>query len=257
MYMKIPDTHQPTYVVIVNGVRYEYPAGAEVDVPPEVAEVLENNADNAPPERDEPTDGGVVVEELRVTVNGYYEAPKGVAYNPVHVNVESGDIPNGIEEGIEFTQTEDGVPFAIKVYGNSWGDVTQSGVFQSINRVEFADNVSEIPVNAFSQYELYDLTELPCNITYISSGAFAGCHMPFMYIFGDNVHMGSMVFENCTNITDVYLCGAYDSINIEPDAFQSSPINTVYVPWSEDEAGLCGEDQWGVEHIHYGYVYEG
>ena len=256
--VKIPQSQKPTFKVSVNGEEYEYPSGQEVEVPESVASVIQNIVDNQPkaeeivkPQPQEPK-----IEELTVTENGYYEAPSGVdGYNPVNVWVEIGEIPSGIENGVEITELEDGWPRAIKVYGQGWETITSNGML--FRTVEFAENVTEIPPDAFNEnLELYNLTEIPAHVSVIGNGAFRRCPMHSMTFLADNIQLGSDVFQECNNLFTVYIAGAYDSLYIEPTAFRYSFITDVYVPWTEEEAGVGGEELWGVENIHYGYVHE-
>ena len=96
----IPKDRNP-FIVIVNGVKYSYQAGQEVDVPDAVADVIEKY-ENAKPKPDPNAGGGSasVIEPITITENGTYEAPNSVdGYNPIMVNVGGNSSEEWIGDG--------------------------------------------------------------------------------------------------------------------------------------------------------------
>ena len=89
----IPSCMNP-FEVTINNHTYSFKSGESVELPDEVAEVINHHVDSVPKplEKEEEVPGGgssIDIQPLNVTENGTYIAPEGTAYSPVEVNVAS------------------------------------------------------------------------------------------------------------------------------------------------------------------------
>ena len=281
--VKIPQSQKPTFKVSVNGEEYEYPSGQEVEVPESVASVIQNIEDNQPKADSPPVNNGVCgrIVPHYFEKNGEYTAPDGVAgYNPVHVAVppprlvggffsENGeyDPPEGAEgfDHVTVAVTQgigNGIVYGddvavITVYGSEWEMYTMG---KEIRNVTFAENVTDIPPNAFEASLLEDFSVIPSHIATIGECAFANTGIRTLRIESDFITIGERAFED-SSVEKIYVLGKVygedgQTANISFSAFSGCYPSDIYFSQSEEEVNSAIDPQMGAggATLHYNYT---
>ena len=153
----------------------------------------------------------VQVEPLSVTENGTYTAPEGTAYNPIEVNIESGN---------------NNALFADSVILNHSFSLTKN-----IVRLNIPEGVLDL-YDTINNATVLERVVLPQSFNILRNYAFQGCTnlREVHFLRRDTLTMYSYVFNNCLRLEALY----FHSINppmIMADTFTGCKADAnIYVP---------------------------
>ena len=227
----IPSCMNP-FEVTINNHTYSFKSGESVELPDEVAEVINHHVDSVPKplEKEEEVPGGgssIDIQPLNVTENGTYTAPEGTAYSPVEVNVaSSGGGENKLAQLVEDAEniqlTEADLQGVRKIRNHAFRSCT------GLTSVTIPNSVTSIGSYAFSECTGLTSMTIPDSVTKIDAYVFNKCTSLVSITIPDSVtSMGTYVFAesaltsvtigrglatipanafyNCTKLTDVII----------------------------------------------------
>lgn len=234
----IPLCRNP-FDIYVNHHFYSYPAGEEVEVPDEVAEVIEQHigchvTDSAPPasggggsnnfsEFFEGKTTDLYCDDI-TTFNALGCATK---FNELFktYKLTSARLPKFNSTVGEFSNCSD----LVSIDMHEITQILAAGTFQNCSKLKTVNmpKIEVISSTAFQNCVSLESFTFPYKILKVSSKAFGGCEgLKSVTFKGTPMMIGSTAFSGCTNLKDIY------------------------VPWAE---GAVANNPWGAENatIHY------
>jgi hypothetical protein len=204
----IPKCRNP-FVVIINGIKYTYQSGETVELPDEVAEVIEFHVNSKP--RPDPNAGksdSIVFVPFEITENGTCTSPEGEAYSPIIVNVKEsgGDDTIPADKYFEGGYAEVVLPNATKIGKYKFQQDT------TLTSIE-TPNATVIDSYAFKYCEKLTSISFP-KVVRIENEAFPNCVKLALTSLPEGLtHMGSSAFSNCQNLALTELPSGITSIS--------------------------------------------
>ena len=209
----IPSCMNP-FEVTINNHTYSFKSGESVELPDEVAEVINHHVDSVPKplEKEEEVTGGgssIDIQPLNVTENGTYTAPEGTAYSPVEVNVaSSGGGENKLAKLVDKSITE--------ITAADLEGATQIGDYAfykcpKLKNVDISDSVTSIGPYAFYEHKGKTIN-INGGVVNIGQRAFYN-PIAQQIIISDKVEkIDGFAFWNCTLATKIIIGKSVKSI---------------------------------------------
>jgi hypothetical protein len=287
----IPKCRNP-FVVIINGIKYTYQSGETVELPDEVAEVIEFHVNSKP--RPDPNAGksdSIVFVPFEITENGTYTSPEGEAYSPIIVNVKEsgGDETFPADKYFEGGHAEVVLPNATKIKQYAFyqdktlisvdmPNVTEIGkeAFNYCDNLTTVDlsKVKSVGEKCFYSCQKLEITSLESletvgkygfnaclkltsgdfpNLKSAADSAFASCRGLKKLTLPAGVSLGAYTFDYCGALKTVTFQGKPSSI--ATNIFSGCfVLETINVPWAE---GAVSGAPWGASSATINYNYTG
>ena len=227
----IPSCMNP-FEVTINNHTYSFKSGESVELPDEVAEVINHHVDSVPKplEKEEEVPGGgssIDIQPLNVTENGTYTAPEGTAYSPVEVNVaSSGGGENKLAQLVEDAEniqlTEADLQGVRKIRNHAFRSCT------GLTSVTIPNSVTSIGDSAFRYCTGLTSVTIPNSVTSIGSYAFSECTGLTSMTIPDSVtKIDAYVFNKCTSLVSITIPDSVTSMGTY--VFAESALTSVTI----------------------------
>lgn len=232
----IPSTSRPYIEFEINGIRYSFPSGSVMEVPDEVAELIQNNAKN-------------FIDPLPVTsASGEAEAMLVALIDRTATAIA---IPSGVTKigASAFYQCTDlkevTIPESVESINNS-AFMYCSG----IKSITLPKSLKIINSSTFQNCTGLTSITIPANVTSVAGNAFSGCTALTSITIPKGVtSISTNAFANCTALTAVIFEGTPSAINATTFTGCTN-LSSITVPWAE---GAVANAPWGATSatIHY------